>query len=584
MFCTKCGAQLKETQKFCVKCGAKAPVKTAPQPPAPQPKPTAPPASSTPETMRPPAAPTQPTAPHPPAEEQRAPAQPSITESPASTYTPAPTPSKSSATPPASSTQQTSTPTTDATMPETSRVSAKASHRPTRPAATERILHGATTTEKRNLLWLWIGAAVIVLCAGGYFGYRHWHGPSIAKQTSVQQNNAPVKPSTTSSTSSTSANTRQNSNGNVKPNGPAKTVSSSKGTENTSKVVSASKGTSKGAVLSNIHNVDFRDFVYHSDVLHKTIRVTNGKWQGPTVQDTPGDLFGISKVTYGYPKRNRKEEAVVWAGAQFGGMSPNTGQSELFVYSMANGRPHLLAHLTEKDWVEGSESEGGIITGLQVLPGQILIKFFARSDYKSWNDTAVMRWKNGRLVRTRLVRPPNAGQVAQATGQEPLRQTGETPTRAKTKTTKQNGCGSWGFQTAGCGPGKVVHPLVKPGPVVPPSPGTSPKIVRPTNPVPPTKPVVSPLPAPPKPVASSGTLVWSGHFDKDGLITIQGHSASSGTLEGQLPGVPVMIQVYPSNIAVAEFPGPQNGWKKMVLRGSKSQNVVVRIQWKTLQQ
>ena len=79
-------------------------------------------------------------------------------------------------------------------------------------------------------------------------------------------------------------------------------------------------------------------------------------------------------------------------------------------------------------------------------------------------------------------------------------------------------------------------------------------------------------------------IVWSGHLKKNGLVTIQGQSATSGTLEGALPGVPVMIQVAPSNIGVAEFPGPQNGWKKVVLRGSKRQDVVVRIQWKTLQQ
>jgi hypothetical protein len=85
-------------------------------------------------------------------------------------------------------------------------------------------------------------------------------------------------------------------------------------------------------------------------------------------------------------------------------------------------------------------------------------------------------------------------------------------------------------------------------------------------------------------VPSSGTVVWSGHLSKDALVSIQGHSASSGTLEGQLPGVPVMIQVYPNDIGVAEFPGPQNGWEKVVLRGNKSRDVIVRIQWQTLQQ
>jgi Double zinc ribbon len=117
--------------------------------------------------------------------------------------------------------------------------------------------------------------------------------------------------------------------------------------------------------------------------------------------------------------------------------------------------------------------------------------------------------------------------------------------------------------------------------IVNPSPATAP----------PTKPAAGTVASPPAPpqqvqpaVPSSGTLVWSGHLDKNALVTIRGRSASSGTLEGQLPGVPVIIQVYPNNIGVAEFPGPQNSWKKVVLRGNKSGDVVVRIQWQTLQQ
>jgi hypothetical protein len=109
-------------------------------------------------------------------------------------------------------------------------------------------------------------------------------------------------------------------------------------------------------------------------------------------------------------------------------------------------------------------------------------------------------------------------------------------------------------------------------------------IAPPAKPMPRT--VVSPpTPQPVQPaVPNSGTIVWSGHLDKNALIIIQGESASSGTLEGQLPGVPVMIRIYPNDIGVAEFPGPQNGWKKVVLRGNKSRDVVVRIQWQTLQQ
>jgi len=103
------------------------------------------------------------------------------------------------------------------------------------------------------------------------------------------------------------------------------------------------------------------------------------------------------------------------------------------------------------------------------------------------------------------------------------------------------------------------------------------------------QPSVTPAAPPPPPQAvqpaipSSGTLTWSGHLGKNALVTIQGHSASSGSLQGQLPGVPVIIQVDPSDVGVAEAPGPQNSWKRVVLRSNKSRNIVVRIEWRRLQ-
>lgn len=98
----------------------------------------------------------------------------------------------------------------------------------------------------------------------------------------------------------------------------------------------------------------------------------------------------------------------------------------------------------------------------------------------------------------------------------------------------------------------------------------------------PSEPAAAPKAIQPS-VPSSGTIIWSGHLRKNALVTIQGNSASSGLLKGQLPGVPVIIQVVPSNVGVAVSPGPQNGWKKVVLRGSKSQKIVVTIEWRILQ-
>ena len=91
-----------------------------------------------------------------------------------------------------------------------------------------------------------------------------------------------------------------------------------------------------------------------------------------------------------------------------------------------------------------------------------------------------------------------------------------------------------------------------------------------------------PEPQHPNPVYGGpprGTMTWSGQLEKNGTVTIDGHDASSGSLEGDLPGVPVMIDIDNKEIAVAEAPGPENGWKRLVLRSKKQKRLVVTIQW-----
>jgi hypothetical protein len=81
---------------------------------------------------------------------------------------------------------------------------------------------------------------------------------------------------------------------------------------------------------------------------------------------------------------------------------------------------------------------------------------------------------------------------------------------------------------------------------------------------------------------SSGMLMWLGKLDKNGVVTIDGSQASTGTLTGTLPGVPVTLETDLTNIGFAEMPSPSNGWKKVTLRSKKSQNIVISIRWKVL--
>lgn len=82
---------------------------------------------------------------------------------------------------------------------------------------------------------------------------------------------------------------------------------------------------------------------------------------------------------------------------------------------------------------------------------------------------------------------------------------------------------------------------------------------------------------------SSGTLVWSGPLRRDALITIEGDRASEGTLQGSLPGVPVLIETDFRDIGFAEMPSPSNGWKRLSFRGRRNQNVVVVLRWRVLE-
>ena len=81
---------------------------------------------------------------------------------------------------------------------------------------------------------------------------------------------------------------------------------------------------------------------------------------------------------------------------------------------------------------------------------------------------------------------------------------------------------------------------------------------------------------------ASGVVTWSGKLEKNGTITIDGTTASMGTLNGALPGVPVLIDVEPKDVGVAEAPGPANGWRRLVFRSRVNRNTVVTIKWQTL--
>jgi hypothetical protein len=79
----------------------------------------------------------------------------------------------------------------------------------------------------------------------------------------------------------------------------------------------------------------------------------------------------------------------------------------------------------------------------------------------------------------------------------------------------------------------------------------------------------------------SGSIVWSGKLGKNSTLVIDGARASTGSLQGALPGVRIQFEVDVKNIGVLEEPKEQNGWKRLVLisHGNHSQ---ITIRWNVL--
>ncbi len=80
----------------------------------------------------------------------------------------------------------------------------------------------------------------------------------------------------------------------------------------------------------------------------------------------------------------------------------------------------------------------------------------------------------------------------------------------------------------------------------------------------------------------SGVIIWSGPLRKNGVITIDGSSASVGSIRGALPGVPVRIETDFRDVGFSEMPSRSNGWKRFSMRGKMNGNVVVTLRWRAL--
>jgi hypothetical protein len=88
--------------------------------------------------------------------------------------------------------------------------------------------------------------------------------------------------------------------------------------------------------------------------------------------------------------------------------------------------------------------------------------------------------------------------------------------------------------------------------------------------------------APPKLVydgPTSGTIRWSGSLERNQTLVIDGKQASIGSVDGELPGVPVNVALTDEQrFAITQFPSPANGWKRVSVRATQDSYSVV-IKW-----
>jgi hypothetical protein len=80
----------------------------------------------------------------------------------------------------------------------------------------------------------------------------------------------------------------------------------------------------------------------------------------------------------------------------------------------------------------------------------------------------------------------------------------------------------------------------------------------------------------------TGTIVWNGQLDKEGSVTITGGTASAGTVQGVLPGVPVSIEIDAKDVGLIESPRSSNGFQKITLRSHKKRSGPITIRWKVV--
>ncbi len=162
----------------------------------------------------------------------------------------------------------------------------------------------------------------------------------------------------------------------------------------------------------DIRDVDFRNFTYRPMICNKeygkegvgkSVKLRNGDFQNKGVS------YGTVVVLFGDLTRDGRAEAVIHNVCEVGG-STSSVLSEIFVYTMNNGKPELLA-ATDDDDMEGAYSRYGdrgsvwgiTDNGITVKGGELSVERYFGSAHCCPESilTLVYRVDGGKLVLAR---------------------------------------------------------------------------------------------------------------------------------------------------------------------------------------
>jgi tRNA A-37 threonylcarbamoyl transferase component Bud32 len=93
-------------------------------------------------------------------------------------------------------------------------------------------------------------------------------------------------------------------------------------------------------------------------------------------------------------------------------------------------------------------------------------------------------------------------------------------------------------------------------------------------------PVEKPAPPAAGPVPTAGVIHWTGRLGKNTVLVIKGGWASIGQVSGELPGVPVDIEIEPRKINVTTAPSSGNEWKLLMLHNGNQACDTIAIRWR----